>query len=146
MSFSSPLFLVLFLPATLLVYWLVPRKAGAQNLVLLVASYLFFYSWGPKAFAVFLLATVVNYVLLLSLRRRDADGTPVRARLVLWLGLTYNLGQLLLLKYIGFFAETVEYLSVLLGGTVALPSLSLLLPIGISFWTLQLTAYLVDVA
>lgn len=146
MSFSSPLFLVLFLPATLLVYWLVPRKAEAQNLVLLVASYLFFYSWGPKAFAVFLLATVVNYVLLLSLRRRDADGTPVRARLVLWLGLTYNLGQLLLLKYIGFFAETVEYLSVLLGGTVALPSLSLLLPIGISFWTLQLTAYLVDVA
>lgn len=146
MSFSSVLFLAVFLPATLALYWLLPRRRAVQNGVLLAASYLFFASWGPSALPVLLAATGVNYALLRALRARGADGLPSAARPVLVLGLGYNLGQLFLLKYLGFFAGTVEALAALGGGTLSLPAVHLLLPIGLSFWTLQLCAYLVDVA
>lgn len=146
MSFSSTLFFVVFLPATLSLYWLLPRQRAVQNAVLLAASYLFFISWGPQTLPIFLLATVVNYALLMRLKIQREDGTPRHAGQVLGVGIFYNLGQLLLLKYLGFFEKTAEQIAGLLGGEIALPTLSLLLPIGISFWTLQLIAYLIDVA
>ncbi len=146
MSFSGILFLLFFLPTTVALYWLVPRRPTAQNLVLLIASYIFFISWGPKAILMFLLATGVNYALLLTLRQRDAEGTPVHGKSVRLIGVLYNIGQLLLLKYLGFFAGTIESLSKIFGGGIDIPALSWILPIGISFWTLQLTAYLVDVS
>lgn len=146
MSFSGLLFLVLFLPAALALYWLVPRTARAQNAVLLLTSYAFIYSWGPKAFLVFLLTTAVNYALLSAARKRDEDSEPVHGRWILLVGVAYNLGQLLALKYAGFFADTVANLARVFGPGIDVPALSWVLPIGISFWTLQLTAYLVDVA
>lgn len=147
MSFSSVLFFVVFLPGTLALYWLLPRGRVVQNAVLLVASHLFFISWGgPKAISIFLLATAINYALLMRLKEKSEDGAPRHAGQVLGIGIFYNLGQLLLLKYLGFFEETAQHIASLFGSDVSLPSLSLLLPIGISFWTLQLIAYLIDVA
>lgn len=146
MSFSSPLFLALFFPLVWAVHWLGPRNARYQNGVLLFASYAFFYSWGPTALVLFLATTGINYGLLCALRRRGADGQPRFGGLVMWLGIAGNLGQLLFLKYLDFFTGSAQALARLLGTETALPVLSLLVPIGLSFWTLQLIAYLVDVA
>jgi len=146
MSFSSLLFLLGLLPITVLAYWALPRRAGAQNTVLLLASLLFFASWGPALVPVLLAAIGVNYGLLSALRARNASSSPQRAGLVLALGLTYNLGQLLLFKYLGFFASTASALATLLGGSISLPTLHWLVPVGLSFWTLQILAHLIDVA
>lgn len=146
MSFSSVLFLVFFLPATLAAYWLLPRHRRVQNGVLLAASTLFYFSWGPSALLLFATTTLVNYGLLQRLRSRDAEGTPLHARRLLPLALIYNLGQLFLLKYLGFFASSATAISELLGSGAAVPELNWLVPIGLSFWTLQLCGHAIDVA
>ena len=58
MSFSSILVLCLFLPACLALYWLAPRTRAAQNAVLLLVSYVYYASWGPKAVGLFALTMV----------------------------------------------------------------------------------------
>lgn len=146
MSFASLLFILFFFPAVLLLYWSLPRRASWQNAVLVIAGYLYFASWGPKALPIFMAAAVVNYAILLGLRKRDEAGVPTRAKVLLPLGVAYNLGQLLLLKYLGFFESTVEGLAQLFGTQTHLPAVQLILPIGISFWTLQILALLIDVA
>ncbi|MFT3924993.1 MAG: MBOAT family O-acyltransferase [Myxococcales bacterium] len=146
MSFSSALFIVYFMPAVLALYWLVPRKAWLQNTVLLLASYIYYFSYGPKMLGLFVFTALVNYGLLKSLRKPDAEGVPENSKSILRLGLVYNLGQLVLLKYLGFFASTAAAIAQVLGLSFVPPVLSWGVPIGISFWTLQLVAYVTDVS
>lgn len=146
MSFANPLFLLIFFPAVLLLYWALGPRTSWQNMVLVVSGYLYFASWGPKALPVFVAAAFVNYAIMVGLRKRDDDGLPVRAVVLLPLGVIYNLGQLLLLKYLGFFEDTFSGLAHLMGVQADLPVVRLILPIGISFWTLQIVGILIDVA
>ena len=125
MSFSSLSFLFVFLPLTLILYYLSPaprRRSG----VLLIAS-LLFYAWGaPKA-----LPLLVGTALLVWL---CGLGMEKGLRFCYPLAVVFVLGSLLLFKYLGFFA----------GIFGARLSFTLLLPAGISFTTFQLLAYLFD--
>lgn len=140
MVFSSLLFLFLYLPVSLLVYYLTPARY--RNWPALAASLLFF-AWGAPLFVFVLMATsLVDY----QAGGRLAPGArPDRQRKgLLALAVTVNLGLLLYFKYANFF---VEQLNALLsaGGFDPAAWTRVILPIGISFFTFQKISYLVDV-
>ena len=130
MVFSTPIFLFLFLPAVLVLNYIIPKKyIAAKNVVLLIAS-LFFYAWGePKNVLLMLLSIAVNYVCGLLLGRFDSD--EKKRKVVLWASVVFNLGLLFFFKYFNFVT----------GGIF--PAIKL--PIGISFFTFQIMSYTIDV-
>ncbi len=130
MVFSTPIFLFLFLPAVLVLNYIIPKKyIAAKNVVLLIAS-LFFYAWGePKNVLLMLLSIAVNYVCGLLLGRFDSD--EKKRKVVLWASVVFNLGLLFFFKYFNFVT----------GGLF--PAIKL--PIGISFFTFQIMSYTIDV-
>jgi alginate O-acetyltransferase complex protein AlgI len=100
MIFSSILFLLYFLPAFLLLYFLAPKKA--KNAILLASS-IFFYSWGaPKFIFVIFGTTLLDFFLVKKL----AVSNSVKARkLFLTLSVSVNVGLLFYFKYVNFFIE-----------------------------------------
>jgi alginate O-acetyltransferase complex protein AlgI len=138
--FSSNIFLHLFLPLLLGVYFLAPRKW--RNIVLLVAS-LFFYAWGePGLVLVMLGSTAFNYRMGLWIGR--TRGTP-HGRRILAMGIGANLAVLAYFKYAAFIVESINPIwAGLFGSLLEIPYINL--PIGISFYTFQAMAYLIDVA
>ena len=132
MVFSSLTFLCVFLPLTLGVYYLCPRRG--RNTVLLIAS-LVFYAWGePKYAALMILSILANYgfgLLIAGCRGKR-----------LWLigSVVFNLGMLGLFKYADLLLRTWNALT---GSGIDL--LGLALPIGISFYTFQAMSYTIDV-
>lgn len=135
MVFNSYSFL-LFFPIVLVLTQLAPAKW--RNGLLLVASYVFYASWG-KRFCVLLLGlTVLVYAagLLLGQKKR---------RWLFWLGLGGTLGALLVYKYLDFGLYSINALIRALGLGEPMPRVSLLQPAGISFFTFQAAGYLIDV-
>ncbi len=136
MIFSDLIFLYLFLPANLLLYY-VSKDRGWRNGILVTFS-LLFYAWGEPVYLLLLLFSVaLNYFYgrVIELLR----GT-MQARLALAVIVLIDLGLLGLFKYSGFAVET---LNSLLGLSIPVPGLTL--PIGISFYTFQILSYVVDV-
>jgi alginate O-acetyltransferase complex protein AlgI len=139
MIFSSITFLFYFLPAVLLLYWIVGKTR--QNLLLFVVS-LLFYAWGEGIYLLLMLASIsINYILALLIHAYRS--TPY-CRLLLIPTVILNLSILGYYKYGNFFTENVNYLL----GLFHLPSINLTpinLPIGISFFTFQALSYVIDV-
>ena len=133
MVFSSSVFLLLFLPAVLVAYFVIPNRAY-RNIILLLAS-LLFYAWGEPVYMVLMIVSiVVNWLFAILVESREAKGA------FLFADLAANLAILGFFKYQGFVAQNINVLF----GT-AIPDLDLPLPIGISFYTLQAISYVVDV-
>ncbi|MBQ7703664.1 MAG: MBOAT family protein [Firmicutes bacterium] len=141
MVFSSSVFLMAFLPVTLLIYFLTPAKyVKARNLVLLIAS-LVFYGWGePKYILIMIVSIISNYFLALLIARAKAGGSMGSARAFLVIDIIVNLGLLGFFKYTDFLIETVNSL---IHSDLSL--LGIALPIGISFYTFQTMSYVIDV-
>lgn len=139
MVFNSVPYL-LFLPIVLGLYWLLKRRA--QNALLLVASY-FFYAWWDYRFLAFMwFSTLTDYTVArwLSSARDDR-----RRKLIFGISLVVNLGILGFFKYQGFFVESAEGLLRAIGFEPDLPTLSVILPVGISFYTFHGISYTFDV-
>ena len=134
MVFSSLIFLFFFLPAVLFCYYIVPtRFIRARNMVLLLFS-LFFYFYGePKLIIMLVLSILMNYLFGLSMRSRYRKS-------LLILCITANLTLLGVFKYLNFFIRTADGL---LGLNIQLTSI--VMPIGISFYTFQALSYVIDV-
>ena len=137
--FSSHIFLFYFLPTFLLVYFLVPARG--RNIVLLLAS-IVFYAWGAPDFILILLAsTVANFYIVRQMHHVERQSAK---RLWCALAITICLGLLAYFKYANFFVENVNALLEAFGlGTMAWTKV--LLPIGISFFSFQSVTYVVDV-
>ena len=136
MVFSSILFLFRFLPVAFAAYYLAPKRL--KNFVLLVVS-LVFYSWGEaKYFPVMISCILVNYISAILIDKYR-DNVRIR-RTVLVLSCIFNLGTLGFFKYTNF---VVGNLNSLFG--LSLPSINLVLPLGISFYTFQTMSYTLDV-
>ena len=133
MAFSSVQFLFVFLPLSLAVYWVCPRRL--RNLVLDMFSLLFFAWAGLKGAAILVLLICINWLGGLSLGRL-AHKRPLLTALVL-----LDLAVLGVFKYAGFAAETVNAFA---PGLV--PVLAPALPLGISFYVFTAIAYCADVA
>lgn len=135
MVFSSLLFLFYFLPAVLVVYFIVPRKA--KNIVLLIFS-LFFYAWGEPVYILLMMFSIcMDFFLGLWLERVRQNRD--RAKKVLVLAVVLNVALLAFFKYADFFVDNLNAVTGL-----AIPSLNIPLPIGISFYTFQAMSYLID--
>ncbi len=140
MFFDTPVYFV-FLTLVVLIYWRLSRRA--QNLFLLAASY-FFYGWWDWRFLILIaVSTVVDFTCARIIDRSEA---PVRRRLLLALSLSINLGFLGFFKYFNFFDDSFVQLLHTLGIENVNPTLlAIVLPPGISFYTFQEVAYIVDV-
>lgn len=139
MLFSSIEFLLLFLPVTYGINFLLPKKL--RNYWLLIAS-LFFYAWGEPRFVFVMMASICfNYLLARWIERCRDSKTKAKAILVLDVAL--NLGILMIFKYLNFITATVH--SWLPASRSWFPETSIVLPIGISFFTFQALSYVVDV-
>lgn len=155
-SFFSSQYLVLFLPAVILMYAVLPKKAKKYGLLL---ASLGFYLVISRRFIIYLLLNILSVWLFgLGLdwmhQRRDAEVKAAekpqrkaikqkwltRSRWVLGLAAAVHIGLLLVLKYSGFFVENVNYF---LGTGFEVPSF--VVPLGISFFSLQAVSYLFDV-
>lgn len=137
--FSSLVFLTIFLPAVLLLAWAVPTVRW-KNAFLLLAS-LVFYAWGEKTM-VFLMMGTVAFNAWAGPWIARSDGRPQRLRLTF--AVLANLLPLVYFKYIGFLARSVWEVGTWFGA----PEKEIgdaYLPIGISFFTFQSLAYLIDV-
>ena len=136
MVFSTLLFLFRFLPITLALYYLAPAKW--KNTVLFVCS-LVFYSWGEvRLFPIMALAILINYTAGLGMEK---FAHSKRARLFFLIySIVGSIGMLMFFKYTNFFITNIN---ALLGTSIA--TLSLTLPLGISFFTVQSVGYAVDV-
>jgi alginate O-acetyltransferase complex protein AlgI len=128
----------LFISVFLIIYWSLPHRA--QNVFLLVGSY-FFYGYVHPWFLILLFAsTVGDYSFALGMRR-----FPERKRLLLVCSLCANLGLLSFFKYFGFFVDNALFVAQQLHITLHRPTLNVVLPVGISFYTFQSLSYTIDV-
>ena len=138
MNFTSYEFLLFFL-IVLAAYWLVRRQTW-QNLLLLAASYVF-YGWIHPWYALLLgLSTLGDYWISLSLEK-----TEKKSRLV-WASLILNVGALAFFKYFKFFVPTLADKLAAQGIQADAFLASVILPIGLSFFTLKKLAYILDVS
>ncbi|MFI7845928.1 MBOAT family O-acyltransferase [Dorea amylophila] len=136
MLFSSIVFLFSFLPAVMILYYLLPVRF--RNVILLLAS-LVFYAWGePVYLFLMLLSILFNYFSGLDIARNLQDKRAAKRSLVF--NLIINLAVLGFFKYEGFVLDTLNGILPVHISYHALP-----LPIGISFYTFQILSYIIDV-
>ena len=138
MLFSSTVFLFLFLPITIGIYYGLLKKRKSRNLFLLLMS-LICYGWGePKYVFLMLFCILLNYVggYYVDYYRSK----PKTAKMILILTVIGNLGILSIFKYLGFMLETTNQL---FNANISIPNI--IHPIGISFFTFQGMSYVLDV-
>ncbi|MBL4845249.1 MAG: MBOAT family protein [Planctomycetes bacterium] len=135
MLFHSPIFVVFF--ALVLLATRSGLSWRAKKVLLLLASYLFYAAWNPPFVALIWLSTIVDWIAARALGRATDPG---RRKVLLGISLTLNLGLLASFKYANFFGESFAALS-------GLPyeAYSIVLPVGISFYTFQTLSYTIDV-
>jgi len=137
MVFSGMSFLFFFLPALLVVYYLIPaRHRSARNACLLVFSLVFYAFAGPKLVPLLLLSIAINYACGIAAARGKTIGAR---KLAVAAAAVLGLGLLCWFKYSGFLAETINRL----GASIPLPDV--VLPLGISFYTFKGLSYVIDV-
>lgn len=140
MQFDSYIY-ALFLPLVFVGYWLLARKRTLQNIFLLVASYTF-YGWWDWRFlgliAFTSLSTFLSALCMDGVNRRTAKG-------LLWVNVSINLAILVAFKYLNFFRDAIADTLKLFGFSPDWPTLHILLPIGLSFYTFQAISYSIDV-
>jgi len=132
MAFSSTIFLFVFLPITLLLYYVSQREY--RNLILLTASLIFYACGEPRIVFLMIASIICNYFLALAMERFT------RRKLFLLLSIVYNLGILFVFKYLGFSMSLFNSIF-----HKDIPVLEIALPIGISFYTFQTMSYVIDV-
>lgn len=145
MLFNSFTYLM-FLPLVVALYWVLPPLA--RRVLLLVASYVFYMHWMPAYGLLILALTVANYLFGLALDRWQPQRKPI-----ITAALIFNLGCLCFFKYADFLLKSVwtalhlgnSLLGLKLGFAAQSPTLNILLPLGISFFTFEFIHYLVDI-
>mgnify|MGYP001264837922 FL=1 len=140
MVFTSSAFLFLFLPLFLAVYHLLPARW--RTTWILVASYLFYGWWRLDFLLLFILSSVVTYLLGRRIARAREE-RPGAARRLLAGGVVLHLGTLAYFKYFNFGVDSLNALLTALGGS-GFDAWQVILPIGISFYIFQCISYLVD--
>ena len=141
MVFSSVVFLFVFLPIVLFLYYISGSFAVKElkNGILLVAS-LLFYAWGEPIYLFLMLAsTVVCYFVGLGIGYFKERNQLKAAKRVLLVGMVLHIGSLVIFKYTDFFVENINRMF-----HTAIKEPELALPIGISFYTFQILSYLID--
>jgi len=142
MLFNSIDFAI-FLPIVFIVYWLLKNyHLRLQNILIVVASYLFYGWWDWKFLSLILFSTIIDYSVGVYLSKTSHKG---KRKLLLWTSILMNLGFLGFFKYYNFFLDNFISAFSLFGAKLEVSSLHVILPVGISFYTFQTLSYTIDV-
>lgn len=137
MVFSSLIFIFLYLPVVLFVYYITPKTY--RNVLLLLFN-IVFYGWGEPVFILIMIfSTLINYIfgLLIEMNRKNNN----MAKVILVISILVNIGLLGFFKYTNFLVELLKNIPIF--STISPPIIPL--PIGISFYTFQIMSYVIDV-
>lgn len=136
MVFSSLLFMFVFLPVVLSVYYLLPKRF--RNAFLLIAD-LVFYGWGePIMVFLMIFSIIINYFAGLMIEKSESDK---KKKAILIISVIIDLGMLGFFKYAGFITKNLNIILPFAN----IPAIEVPLPIGISFYTFQIMSYTIDV-
>lgn len=142
MLFNSFEFL-LYLPITFLLYWAFSRNRKIQNLIVVIASYVFYGWWDWRFLMLIAFTSACSYASGLLLER--FEGQRKRQKMVSAANIVLNLGILGLFKYYNFFVDNLELLLSAMGFHLDMMTMSIILPVGISFYTFQALSYTIDI-
>ena len=141
MVFSSVEFLYLYLPITLLIYFIIPARClTLRNLALLAVS-LFFYGWGEPIYVFIMLFSICVDYICGYLVAKNRETSPKKAKAAMIASVVINLSVLGFFKYLDFIIENLSLIPVF----SSLKPLGIALPIGISFYTFQTMSYTLDI-
>lgn len=145
MSFHSWAFLVLLALCLVAYHGVLRGRPFGRQVMLLVASYVFYGWWDWRFLGLIAASTLIDYVAGLGIGRARAAGATARAKAWLMVSLGSNLAILGFFKYFNFFADSAADLLRLFGLELGWTGANILLPVGISFYTFQTMAYSIDV-
>lgn len=124
-----------FLPLVFLIYWML-KRTSMQNLFLVVASYIFYTCWDWRFLSLIIITTISSWGTGCLMECID---TNKRMRsIVFYVNITLNLAILGVFKYYNFFAKSFSELLGSIGIATDYPTLNVILPVGISFYTFRL--------
>ncbi|PLX16573.1 MAG: membrane-bound O-acyltransferase family protein [Salinivirgaceae bacterium] len=133
----------IFLPIVFLLYWFATNNnRKVQNILLVLASYVFYGWWDWRFLSLILFSTLVDYTVGLGLQNQNNNR---KRKLLLWTSILVNIGFLGFFKYFNFFLDNFIQAFSLFGVQIQGSSLNIILPVGISFYTFQTLSYTIDV-
>ena len=133
----------LFLPVVLLLYWVIGfKRIKVQNILLLIASYVFYGLWDWRFLLLIFASSMVDYV---AGKAIYSSNKIAYKKIYLVFSIVWNLGVLFIFKYYNFFAEGFSNLFHLSTQGYTYNSLNIILPVGLSFYTFQTMSYSIDV-
>lgn len=134
---------IIFLPIIFILYWFIfNRSIRLQNLLIVVASAVFYGWWSTQFLLLILFSIVVDYTVGRGLANTEDNR---KRKQLLWISVLSNLGLLFYFKYCNFFIENFIEAFTFFGGEIGSSSLNIILPVGISFYTFQTLSYTIDV-
>ena len=142
MLFNSIDFAI-FLPIVFILYWFVTKNnLKFQNLLIVLASYVFYGWWDWRFLALIAFSTLIDYTIGIKLLKQE---NPTKRKLLLWTSILVNLGFLGFFKYYNFFLDNFITAFSFFGQNIQAYSLNIILPVGISFYTFQTLSYSIDI-
>ncbi len=139
MIFNSYEFLQFFIISAA-IYFLVPQRV--KWIVLLAASYIFYMAWRAELILLIVFSTFINYFFSRKIYKEKNQYKKKRKLIVC---LVINFGLLFIFKYLTFATNTFDYLFSLIGLNYQIREFDIILPMGISFYTFQASAYTIDI-
>ena len=134
---------IFFLPIIFLLYWLANKNLKWQNCLVILASYIF-YGWGDVRFLLLIILTSA-FCFVSGLLIEQAEGHRNKQKIINTINILLNIGILGTFKYFDFFSANIKVALNALGFEPDWITLDILLPVGISFYTLQALSYSIDV-
>ena len=133
---------VIFLPIVFMLYWFVFKKLRSQNILLLIASYIFYGWWDYRFLLLIATSTLIDYSLALKIQKERPE---IRRKIFLYASIVVNIIILGYFKYFNFFIESFIELGHQIGFSTNVSLINIVLPVGISFYTFQTLSYTIDV-
>ena len=142
MLFNSIDFAI-FLPIVFVLYWFVTHKnLKLQNLLIVLASYVFYGWWDWRFLSLIVFSTIIDYSVGMKLKTEENQRNR---KFLLWTSILVNLGFLGFFKYYNFFLDNFITAFSFFGSDIKANTLNIILPVGISFYTFQTLSYTIDV-
>ena len=142
MLFNSIEFFI-FLPVVFGLYWIIGgKRVREQNLLIAVASYIFYGWWDWRFLSLIMFSSLVDFTIGILLGKNEK---PTTRKILLWTSICVNLGFLGFFKYYNFFVESLIDSFTFFGTPLNINTLNIILPVGISFYTFQTLSYSIDV-
>ncbi len=141
MIFNSIEFMI-FLPLVFGLYWGLGKTVKVQNIILLIASYIFYAWWDWRFLSLLVVSSAADFYIGRQIPKARSEGND---RKWLFLSLGVNLGLLVVFKYFDFFVLSFKAAFASVGIYLDINTLNIILPLGISFYTFQTLSYTIDI-